>query len=152
MHFFCRVITLVSQKLHHFLYEQVLLTFGMLDFNAVVVLKVFVGWQVQWLAIQLLVAFMGATLGWAVSFNTFVETALLAYLSGAAASELFEAVDEQHFALTGQLMRSKSQDDTVTEVNSEAFRRCASRGVLCDDVCNKEYRLFCMLFCNQRCT
>ena len=69
---------------------------------------------------------MGASLGWATSFNAFVETALLAYVSGATASELSNALDARAFEQAGQLLRSQWDGITVKDVNAEAFRRWLS--------------------------
>ena len=80
--------------------------------------------QARWLAVHLLLAFMGATLGWAVSWHAFIDTALLAYLSGASAQQLFDALHYDEFAQVGSVLRMETQVAVAPEeANADAFAR-----------------------------
>ena len=80
--------------------------------------------QTRWLAVNLLLSFMGATLGWAISWRAFVDTALLAYFSGHSAQEVFDALPYEEFGQVGSVFRVAEQGSTASEeINAEAFAR-----------------------------
>jgi hypothetical protein len=80
--------------------------------------------QVRWIAVNLLLSFMGATLGWAISWHAFVDTALLAYLSGSSAQDVFDALEFEEFGQVGSVLRVASEVSVAhEEVNAEAFAR-----------------------------
>ena len=81
--------------------------------------------QARWLAVSLLLSFMGATLGWALSWSHFVDRALLAYLSGFTAQEVFDTLALEEFGQVGSVFRI-AQDVSIAsdEANAEAFARC----------------------------
>ena len=84
--------------------------------------------QARWLAVSLLLSFMGATLGWALSWSHFVDRALLAYLSGFTAQEVFDTLALEEFGQVGSVFRI-AQDVSIAsdEANAEAFARCVRR-------------------------
>jgi hypothetical protein len=81
--------------------------------------------------VHLLLSFMGATLGWAISWRGFIDTALLAYFSGLAAQDLFDALEPAEFAQVGSIFRvAGGAAIESAEVNAEAFARCGCDSVL----------------------
>lgn len=81
--------------------------------------------QARWLAVKLLLAFMGATMGWAFSYQVFVDTALLAYLSGASVSEISSCLKQHEFSQAGALLQAASDETARSEaVNADAYCRC----------------------------
>lgn len=83
--------------------------------------------QGRWLAVTLLLCFMGATLGWGISWQLFIDTALLAYLAGASAQEVFDHLDPEEFSQAGEIFKAVSSATVQPEkINAEAFARCAS--------------------------
>lgn len=88
----------------------------------------------RWLAVRCLLCFMGATMGWAFSWEAFIDAALLAYMAGVSAQDLFDALDIEEFSQAGSIFRAAAGASVNTEtVNAEAFARCVS-SVLGSDV------------------
>lgn len=83
--------------------------------------------QTRWLAVNMLLGFMGAALGWAISWRCFIDTALLAYLSGLTAQEAFDALDVAEFSQAGSILRIASSAEVQPDAaNAEVFARCAA--------------------------
>lgn len=83
------------------------------------------GVQVRWLAVRALIAFMGACMGWALSWDSFLEACLLAYVAGVPAQALFDAIDIEEFTQAGSVLRAAASAEAGPEhVNGEAFARC----------------------------
>lgn len=82
--------------------------------------------QVRWLAVRMLLAFMGAAMGWAYSWRAFVNTALLAYMAGVSAQNLMDQVSQQEFSQAGTMFKAAASATIQSEkINAEAFARCA---------------------------
>lgn len=82
--------------------------------------------QVRWLAVHMLLAFMGAAMGWAYSWRAFVNNALLAYMAGVSAQDLMDQVSQQEFSQAGTMFKAAASATIQSEkINAEAFSRCA---------------------------
>lgn len=69
---------------------------------------------------------MGATMGWAFSYQVFVDTALLAYLSGASVSQIASSLKQHEFAQAGALLKTAADKTARSEAtNAEAYCRYA---------------------------
>jgi hypothetical protein len=85
--------------------------------------------QLRWMAVNLLLSFMGAALGWCFSWQAFIDKALLAYMSGATAQDIFDALEFEEFSQVGSVLRVAATATVRTErVNAEAFARCVGTG------------------------
>jgi hypothetical protein len=83
--------------------------------------------QARWLAVTMLLCFMGATLGWSISWQLLLDSALLAYLSGATAQQLYDQLLPQEFSQAGEIFKAVSSASVAPErINSEAFARHAA--------------------------
>jgi hypothetical protein len=81
--------------------------------------------QGRWLAVTLLLSFMGATLGWSISWHIFIDTALLAYLAGISAQAIFDHLDAEEFSQAGEMFKAVSSASVQPEkINAEAFALC----------------------------
>jgi hypothetical protein len=75
--------------------------------------------------VNLLLSFMGASLGWAFGWQAFIDKALLAYMSGATAQDVFDALEFDEFSQVGSVLRVAATGAIRPErVNAEAFARC----------------------------
>lgn len=80
--------------------------------------------QVRWLAVHMLLAFMGAAMGWAYSWRAFVGKALLAYMAGVSAQDLMDQVSQQEFSQAGTMFKAAASATIQSEkINAEAFSR-----------------------------
>eukprot|EP00892_Ulva_mutabilis_P009668 jgi/Ulvmu1/7073/UM033_0134.1 len=83
--------------------------------------------QIRWLAVRMLLAFMGAAMGWAYSWHMFVNTALLAYMAGVSAEDLMSQVSQQEFSQAGTMFKAAASASIQSEkINAEAFARWLS--------------------------
>lgn len=90
--------------------------------------------QARWMAVTMLLCFMGATLGWSISWQLFVDAALLAYLSGVTAQQLYDQLLPKEFSQAGEILKAVSSATVAAEkINAEAFARCAFAS--CLDAC-----------------
>lgn len=84
------------------------------------------GIQARWMSVTMLLCFMGATLGWSISWQLFIDAVLLAYLSGASAQQLYDQLLPKEFSQAGEIFRAVSSASVAAEkINAEAFARCA---------------------------
>lgn len=75
----------------------------------------------------MLLAFMGAAMGWAYSWRAFVDAALLAYMSGVSAQQLMYQVSRQEFSQAGTMFKAAASASIQSEkINAEAFARFVS--------------------------
>lgn len=73
---------------------------------------------------RLLLAFMGAAMGWAYSWRVFVNSALLAYMAGVSAQDLMDQVSQQEFSQAGTMFKAAASATIQSEkINAEAFAR-----------------------------
>ena len=76
----------------------------------------------------MLLGFMGAALGWAISWRCFMDTALLAYLSGLTAQDAFDALDVAEFSQAGSILRIASSAEVQPDAaNAQVFARCDAK-------------------------
>lgn len=74
----------------------------------------------------MLLCFMGATLGWSISWQLFIDSVLLAYLAGATAQQLYDQLLPKEFSQAGEIFKAVSSASVAAEkINAEAFARCA---------------------------
>ena len=84
------------------------------------------GIQARWMSVTMLLCFMGATLGWSISWQLFIDAVLLAYLSGASVQQLYDQLLPKEFSQAGEIFRAVSSASVAAEkINAEAFARCA---------------------------
>lgn len=87
--------------------------------------------QARWMSVTMLLCFMGASMGWSISWQLFVDTALLAYLSGATAQQVHDQLKGEEFSQAGTIFQAVSSAGVAAEkINSEAFARCSSEAIV----------------------
>lgn len=80
--------------------------------------------QKRWLAVHLLLAFIGAQCGWALSWQSFIDSALLGYLAGTPAQSLYDQLATQEFAQAGTLFQVAGGAPVASQqANAELFAR-----------------------------
>lgn len=78
------------------------------------------------MSVTMLLCFMGATLGWSISWQLYVDSTLLAYLSGATAQQLYDQLLATEFSQAGAIFKAVSSATVTAEgINAEAFARCS---------------------------